>query len=231
MSRILRSVLIYLIAGSGLLSCIGDDFVMDFVMPHIEISNPIDSLKVNESHQFESRYFNNIGVVDSTVATNWQSLNPNLLSITPEGLATAIANGYAEVVVISQTNPPAYDTVSVIANELNTSIPVIPLERSGVIKSTSSYLLEGDVEIVDENGQIILRLGDNFRATTALPGLVVYLTNNPSTNSGALEIGPITQFVGAQEFILSDLTDITEYDFVLFYCKPFAVKVGDGELL
>ena len=87
------------------------------------------------------------------------------------------------------------------------------------------------MEIVNENGQLILKLGANFKATTALPGLVIYLTNNPSTNSGALEIGPITQFVGAQEFVLTDVTDITEFDFVLFYCKPFRVKVGDGELL
>ena len=57
MNSLLRSSLIYLLTCVGLFSCIGDDFVMDFVMPHIEISNPIDSLKVNESHQYESRYF------------------------------------------------------------------------------------------------------------------------------------------------------------------------------
>ena len=175
--------------------------------------------------------FNNIGVVDSSVSTSWESLNPNILAISSAGLATAVTNGFAEVVVSSQTNPPTYDTVGVVANELNTSLPEIPSERNGVIMTTSSYLLEGDVAIVDENDQLILRLGDNFRATTALPGLVVYLTNNPSTNSGALEISPITQFTGAQEFILNDVSDINEYDFVLFYCKPFAVKVGDGELL
>ena len=231
MNSLLRSSIIYLLICVGLYSCIGDDFVMDFVMPHIEISNPIDSLKVNESHQYESRYFNNIGVVDSSVSTSWKSLNPNILAISTEGLATAVTNGFAEVVVSSQTNPPTYDTVGVVANELNTSLPEIPSERNGVIMTTSSYLLEGDVAIVDENDQLILRLGDNFRATTALPGLVVYLTNNPSTNSGALEISPITQFTGAQEFILNDVSDINEYDFVLFYCKPFAVKVGDGELL
>jgi len=213
-----------------LYSCIGGDFVEDFVMPRVEVANPIDSLKVNDSYQFESRYFNNIGVVDSTVAVIWQSLTPTLITITAEGLATANAVGLAKVVLSSLTNPETFDTINVITNEVNTSIPTMPTERLGAIMTTSNYLLEGDLQLVEENGEFILKLNNNFMATSALPGLVIYLTNNPATNSGALEIAPITQFTGAQEFSIPQLTDINQYDFVLFYCKPFAVKVGDSEL-
>ncbi|RLD19769.1 MAG: hypothetical protein DRI71_11360 [Bacteroidetes bacterium] len=227
----IRSKLLVLGIILSLYACIGDDFVEDFVMPRIEVSNPIDSLKLGDSYQYKYRYFNNVGVVDSTIEVSWNSLTPSLLDITDQGLATSLLEGNAQVVLSSLSNPVAYDTIYVITNNFGTSGPDLPSERNGVIKSTSNYLLEGDVQIVNQDSQFILKLGENFMATSALPGLVVYLTNNPSTTNGALEVSPITQFTGAQEFLLPDVTDINEYDYVLFFCKPFAVKVGDGQFL
>jgi electron transfer DM13 len=227
----MRSKLLVLAVCTSIYACIGDEFVDDFMMPRLEVSNPIDSLKIGTSYQYEYRYFNNIGAIDSTVGVDWQSLNPTLLDITSNGLATALSIGSAQIVISSLTNPATFDTVSVVTNASGTSQPDNPTERNGVIMTTSNYLLEGDVQLVNQEGQFILKLGSNFKATTALPGLYIYLTNNPATNSGALEIGPITQFTGAQDFPLPGLSNINDYDYVLFYCKPFAVKVGDGKLM
>jgi hypothetical protein len=212
-------------------SCIRDEFVDDFIMPQIEISNPIDSLKIDDSYQYEYRYLNNIGAIDSTIEVNWLSLSPMLLTITNDGLATAISEGMSQIVLSSLTNPQYYDTVSVAINAIGTSEPPSATERSGIIVTTSSYLLSGDLVLTHQNDQFILKLAQNFMATSALPGLVVYLTNNPATNSGALEIAPITQFTGSQQFVIQGLNDINDYKYVLFYCKPFAVKVGDSELM
>ena len=36
-------------------------------------------------------------------------------------------------------------------------------------------------------------------------------------------------FDGAHEYTFTG-ADIFEYDYLLYYCKPFNVKVGDGEI-
>ena len=66
-------------------------------------------------------------------------------------------------------------------------------------------------------------------ADDGLPGLYVYLSNNPNSVSGALEIGPVEVFEGAHDYTISGL-DITTYAYVLYFCKPFNVKVGHGDI-
>ena len=64
---------------------------------------------------------------------------------------------------------------------------------------------------------------------TSLPGLYVYLTNNPSTVNNAYEIGRVETFNGAHSYRISGV-GLNEYDYLLYWCKPFSVKVGDGEI-
>lgn len=63
-----------------------------------------------------------------------------------------------------------------------------------------------------------------------MPGLYVYLTNNTNTINNALEVAKVKAFSGAQSYEITEDIDLTTYDFVLFYCKPFLVPVGEGEL-
>ena len=77
---------------------------------------------------------------------------------------------------------------------------------------------------------LILEFEDDFSTTSALPGLYVYLTNNINTINGALEIGPVTSFSGSQSYQISETDDLFKYGYVLFYCKPFVVPVGNGKL-
>ncbi|MEM9549152.1 MAG: hypothetical protein AAGA77_24405, partial [Bacteroidota bacterium] len=62
-----------------------------------------------------------------------------------------------------------------------------------------------------------------------LPGLYVYLTNNRNTTANALEIGAVEVFNGAHTYTVEDV-GINDYKFLLYFCKPFNVKVGDGEI-
>jgi hypothetical protein len=77
----------------------------------------------------------------------------------------------------------------------------------------------------------LLRLESDFRTTSALPGLYVYLSNNVSTTNNAYEIGRVIRFSGEQEYLISDLSNLSEFNYVLFFCKPFVVPVGHGELI
>ena len=71
--------------------------------------------------------------------------------------------------------------------------------------------------------------GDDYQASTSLPGLYVYLTNNPATANNAFEIGRVEIFNGAHSYRISGV-GLNEYDYLLYWCKPFSVKVGDGEI-
>ena len=110
------------------------------------------------------------------------------------------------------------------------TIEVEPTQaKSGQITTTSSYALSGDFSLTAENNDLVLAFDENYNASTALPGLYIYLTNNPSTISGALEIGKVQTFSGVHSYTIPNV-DINEYSHVLYFCKPFNVKVGDGEI-
>ena len=102
--------------------------------------------------------------------------------------------------------------------------------REGVIATTTFYKLEGSF-LLDEidNGSIRLSIDENFCTTSALPGLYVYLSNNRNSIAEAFEIGEVTTFEGAHEFEIEDI-GLMDYNFLVYFCKPFNVKVGDGEI-
>ena len=102
--------------------------------------------------------------------------------------------------------------------------------RSGVIQTTTFYDLEGDFELIqNDDGTLTLDIADNYRASSGLPGLYVYLTNNPRSISGAFEIGEVNVFSGAHSFEI-DGVELNQFNYLLYFCKPFNVKVGDGEI-
>ncbi|GJM33526.1 MAG: hypothetical protein DHS20C18_25270 [Saprospiraceae bacterium] len=222
----------FLIFLSGLLfsGCIGDDIVFDTIEQSVRITNPIDSLEIGQTYQFEAQFFNNIGMQESADVV-WTTSQSNIVGIDATGLATAKAEG--TVTITASVIPPVGDQVeaslSLVASAEQTNND--GTTRSGSLQSTSSYTLSGDFSLQhNTTGTLELALADNFRASSSLPGLYVYLTNNPNTNNNALEIGPITQFTGAHTYTVpGSSTELGTYNYVLFYCKPFSVKVGDGE--
>ena len=214
-----------------MISCIGEDIIEDAVDPELRINNPLQSLAVNETYQFEATYLNNVGQEEENATISWMSSNEAIVTIVENtGLATAIAEGSA---TITATITPEEGLPIVVENELQITneTVVTNMPRAGVIRTTSSYLLTGDFVLEtndDPQIDLRLRLEDSFRATTSLPGLYVYLTNNPNSINDALEIGPITTFSGAHSYNIED-ADLNQYNYLLFWCKPFSVKVGVGE--
>jgi len=75
-----------------------------------------------------------------------------------------------------------------------------------------------------------LDIAGNYEASTALPGLYVYLSNNPNSTSGSYEIGEVTVFNGAHSYTLPSSVDISDYKYILYWFKPFNVKVGDSTI-
>lgn len=215
------TVIIYLSA------CVGDDFIDDAVDPVVRITSTLDTIQIGEEYQFEATYLNNIGQQEN-VTMNWESSNPDVLSISNSGLGLAIKEGSTTLTVaVDQGGNTITDQIDIAVGQK--IIEQVALVRTGSIQVTSNYILEGNFELSEENGGLKLSIDDTYRASSGLPGLYIYLTNNPTTTSNAYEIGMVNTFEGAHEFIIEDGIGINDYSHILYFCKPFNVKIGDGE--
>ena len=215
-----------------LYNCIGNDYIDDRVDERISLNNSIDEILLNETHQLTANFFNNVGILDTTELT-WFSLQPTIISVNNTGLITGLEEGSAtiRVEVITSLGSVIFDEIEikVSKNPIN-DVPDI-ITRSGTIISTSSYLLEGDFTIseISSSQDLNLNIADNYNASTSLPGLYIYLSNNPNSIAGALEIGAVNVFSGTHSYTIEN-KGINDYKYLLYWCKPFSVKVGQGEI-
>ncbi len=210
-------------------SCIGEDIIADTVDPELRINNPLQSLAVNETYQFEATYLNNVGQ-EEEASVEWSSSNEVVVTIDrATGLATALQEGTS--IITASVMKDGDEILIENTLEITDETVVTTMERSGSIRATSGYLLRGDFTLEEMTGTSNLRLSfdQNYAASTSLPGLYVYLTNNPNSISGAYEIGAVTTFSGAHTYEIPDVT-LNQYNYVLYWCKPFSVKVGDGTI-
>lgn len=206
-------------------ACIGEDIIVDFVEENVRITNPVDTLGIGTTYQFEAMFTNQIGQTEQTTFV-WESLDPEIASVTAGGLAEGVALGQAKLTCsVDLTDRTITDTLEITVGEETISSNDA---RTGKLRTTSSYKLEGSFSMRAAGDDVILELAGDYEASTALPGLYVYLTNNPNTNNGALEIGAVAVFSGGHEYTIQGV-GLNDYSHVLYFCKPFGVKVGDGE--
>lgn len=208
-------------------ACIGDDFVNDFVQPEIRITRTTDSIAIDSSFQFEATFFNNVGQAE-TGQVNWSSSDDDIITITASGLATAHRLGAATITALYFDGDNDIQTaVDVFTTENPISPPALE-SRDGQIITTSSYVMEGGFTVNElAEGGIKIDIAEDYRADDFLPGLYVYLSNNPNTTAGAYEIGPVSVFEGAHSYELADV-GINDYQYLLYFCAPFNVDVGNG---
>ncbi len=212
----------------GLSGCIGEDVALDEVAPEIRITNPIASLEVNTSHQFEYSFFDNVGLEADPATIVWSSSDEVLLTVGANGLALAHQMGRVTLRVVASLEELEADT-SITFDINEDATQVVEGERSGTIVTTSSYVLTGSFTLVEDGSDLNLTFESNYAADTGLPGLYVYLTNNPNSVAGALEVGAVTVFTGAHQYTIPNAS-VSQYSHLLYWCKPFSVKVGDGEI-
>ena len=214
-----------------LTACVGEDIVDDYVQPQLRITNPIAEIEAGTTYLFEVDFLNNIGMPEDVDPT-WSSSNTAVLTVDQTGFATGVAEGEAAVTVtytdeFAETVSRSYD----LTVGASTVIIEEPMFRTGRVETTTFYDLEGDFtlsELDGENeGNLLLEFGADYRADNGLPGLYVYLSNNPNSTNGAFEIAAVDIFSGAHDYLIEGV-DLAEYRYVLYFCKPFNVKVGDG---
>lgn len=197
------------------------------VTPTLQIANQIVQITVDTEHLFEIEYIDENGMLADPSNINWESSDPNILSIDENGRLIAEAAGSASItvsVLISNTLISNSNFITVVEPVTVSTITSF----SGSVQTTSSYVLEGGFTLSRKDGQLVLSLDSDYKASSSLPGLYVYLSNNRNTSSQAYEIGKVTVFQGAHEYLLPSNIGLMDYQYILYWCKPFNVKVGEA---
>ena len=211
-----------------LVACIGDDFVDDRVDPVIRIVNPIDSMAVDSSYSFDLLYLNNVGA-EEEIEADWSSSDEAIITINSQGVARALAPGAAEISV-EYTSGDVSASDSKVVGVGERTVETESTGKKGQVNTTSSYKLTGAFTMeLDASNNVVIAFGDDYEASTALPGLFVYLSNNPNTISDALELQAVEVFDGAHSYTVPNV-GLDDYGYVLYFCKPFNVKVGHGQI-
>ncbi len=205
------------------LGCVKDDYIDDSQADELRITSTIDSLAMNDPYQMEAIYLDNTGI-SQNVGINWSSDDPTIISITNDGLATGNMAGRTNLYASYQS---LIDTISVAVGATTMSFPE---EREGTASTTSSYALSGKFTLSESGEDLVLEFFSDYNASTALPGLVIYLSNSATSSANALEIAAVTTYNGAHSYTIPN-TGINDYKYVLYFCKPFNIKVGHGEIL
>lgn len=206
--------------------CIKDTFLDDRVDPSFSIVSYASSLKQADSFQFEARFLDEVGR-PAIKQWSWSTKQDTVLLVSNAGVVEGLNYGEAQVYVEMDEAPFLKDSLLVTIGD--TTI-LASSDRRGVLKSSSSYALRGDFILVQDGAELRLDLLETFYTSDAIPGLFVYLSNNPNSIDQAYEIGRVTQFAGAHSYLFSG-PDLRDFSYVLFYCKPFNARVGHGQML
>ena len=151
--------------------CIGDDIIFDTVPEALRIINPLDTLAVGDTYTFELLFTNNVGQEETRVAT-WASSDPSILEVNDAGEATGISKGFATVTATVELpdNSPLNVSRDIVVDEETVEGSGNTGQREGEIKTTSSYLLEGNFVLRKDGTDLLLEIAEDYKASTALPG-------------------------------------------------------------
>lgn len=213
-------------------SCIGEDIIDDSVDETIRIDNPVVNLEIGSTYQFEATYFNNVGQIEEAPII-WSSNDESIVEITQNGIATGITEGVITIsaaVIQDEVNVISTNELTVVEESIEDEEP-IAIVKSGFIETTSSYTLEGEFvfEEILESNSVRLSFNDSYQASSNLPGLYLYLTNNPNSIADAYNAGPVSVFDGEHSYEFDDV-QINDFQYLLYWCEPFSVKVGEGTI-
>lgn len=212
---------------------ISDTLSIDVRSSIFEINEGIAVLGLGETHQFSVTFMSFLRDVTQQDIV-WSSSNPDIISIDAKtGLARGLATRTANIIAsINSEELNLSDTIRIEVKASGTE--TILFERTGALQGSGGYALSGDMKLKENgDGSLIFSFADNFSFSGA-PGPYLYLSNNPNSIANALEIGklPTTRNPGTGTFEVVEIrgTNLNEYNYLVFWCKPFQVKLGSGEL-
>lgn len=191
----------------------------------VTLSSPAgNQISIGQKINLEVDVFNLLGEPIDGFDASFASLDPDLIAVNQAGVATGVSNGVGRVVA----------TVEGIQSNAF-EIQIGPVARTGVFVGANGYDASGGTELfVADNGDLMLRLNDNFDTDFAL-GTFIYLSNSTAgntTRNEGLEIQEISTG-GTHVFNVTELqpsVGIDDFNYVVVLCKPATITFGYAQL-
>lgn len=187
--------------------------------PEVRFTSFVNTLKVGDTFTFEASYFDEMAMADESVAIAWQSSNPEIISVSASGTATALEEGS---VMITAKGGTLQAVIEVVA-EAN-----IAELRTGTLRGTG-YDIEGSFTLSEnEAGELILSF-ENASIDRGAPGPYFYLTNQETNVSGGINLGK-SRDGNFSINVSAEFPDvkINSFQHVMVWCEPFNVRLGIG---
>lgn len=114
------------------------------------------------------------------------------------------------------------------------SISQTQIQGGGFIKK--KYGIKGDWQVLQQNGQTILRLSDDFK-TKKGPDLKIFLSpksvaavNGKTATQGSVLVSVLNSNKGGQDYVIPAGVNLANFSSVLIHCEEFSVLWGGGNL-
>ncbi|GAA5220668.1 DM13 domain-containing protein [Membranihabitans marinus] len=182
----------------------------------IAITSEIATLIPGGTALFKAIVRSTTGIVlNETVV--WKSSDPAVASIDNNGKATAHAAGETKITA---------EIDGIVSNEFPLAVKE-NLGYSGSFVGKTGHRVSGSVVVSADSKTLTLQ--EDF-STQSGPGLQIYLSKSADSGSGGIDLGAIKSNSGTQTYTIPDGVKVSDYKFVLVYCKPFSVVFGAAEL-
>lgn len=141
-------------------------------------------------------------------------------------------NTFKTALIAAALMTPAFAVTSIVT--------AVPAAAQSVVDSGSfvkkKYKIKGDWQVVEENGQTIIRFSDDFKTKNG-PDLKVFLSpqtigavNGKTAVDGAVLVGVLKSNKGGQDYVVPEGVDLASFKTVLVHCEAYSVLWGGGEL-
>jgi Cu/Zn superoxide dismutase len=100
----------------------------------------------------------------------------------------------------------------------------------------SSFNINGDWTLAQENGQTIFRLSENFKTKNG-PDLKLFLSPNSvgdltgkTVTQDGVKLAVLKSSKGAQDYIIPDTIDVSQFKSIVIHCEAFSKLWGGADL-
>lgn len=173
---------------------------------------PSYEVTLNGNVNLQAVVKNNLGQVLNGKTITWASNNTNLVGVNSLGMAMGNMYGTANV--------------TATADGIQSNATMVQVIRTGNFGNGST----GSAKLKIENNVLKLITSSNFNVSGNAPDLRIYLAPNTNNISGALEVATLSQRNGMQTWNIPSNTTITQYRYVLVWCKQFGGVYGLADL-
>lgn len=191
----------------------------------VTIEPPLStSLSLLEEVQLTASVRNIDGELLEDRVLEWFTENQAIATVSSTGLVKALTNGVVEI----HAKVEGVKSNSIIFTIGSSNV------RQGSFVPAGGYQARGTATLSNIDGQLILKLSDDFQTSFAL-GTFIYLANSTTgsqVKAGGFEVAQITTN-GAKTFNISNLNPsitIDQYKYVIILCKPASVTFGYAEM-